>query len=49
MLNKYSIIKLMRSSVTRVLSQGGQSLAEGVPMVIVGGALANTQKNVTKW
>jgi len=36
------------SGVTRGLSQGGQSLAEGGPLVTVGGLLAKTQKNFKK-
>jgi len=37
------------SGVSRGLSQGGQILAEGDPLVTVGGPLAKTQKKVKKW
>jgi len=41
-------MSVMNSGVIRSLSQGGQSLSEGVTLVTVGGPRAQTQKKVKK-
>jgi len=38
----------LSSGVSRGLSQAGQNLAEGGPLVTIKGPLANSQKNVGK-